>query len=106
MRLLLDENFPVDFADAFSAHVVLTVHRLGWAGTVNGELLRRARGVCDVFVTLDRNLVFQQNIKMLPFGIVVVRAVSNRLRDLKPLAANILEAATRVAPGQFLMASS
>jgi hypothetical protein len=34
----------------------------GWAGIKNGELLRRAHGMCDVFVTLDRNLEFQQNI--------------------------------------------
>ena len=26
--------------------------------------------VCEVFVTLDRNLEFQQNIKVLPFGMV------------------------------------
>ncbi len=101
MRLLLDENFPVDFAAAFSGHEILTVHSLGWEGTVNGELLRRANGVCDVFVTLDRNLVFQQNVKVLPFGIVVVRAVSNRLQDLRPLVANIIEAASKVQPGQF-----
>ena len=77
MRLLLDENFPADFADAFSAHVVLTVHCLGWEGAVNGELLRRVRGVCDVFVTLDRNLVFQQNIKM--FRPICLRTISEVL---------------------------
>jgi hypothetical protein len=29
----------------------------------------------EVFVTLDRNLEFQQNIKVLPFGVVVVRSI-------------------------------
>jgi hypothetical protein len=42
----------------------------------NGELLRRAYSVCEVFVTLDRNLEFQQNIKVLPFGVVVVQALN------------------------------
>lgn len=59
MRLLLDENFPVDFAKRLVAHEVLTVHSLSWSGIKNGELLRRAHAVCDVFITLDRNLEFR-----------------------------------------------
>lgn len=101
MRILLDENFPADFAKLMLGHEVCTVHSLGWAGIKNGELLRQARGVCDVFVTLDRSLEFQQNIKVLPFGIVVVRAVSNRVADLQPHIATILSAASRVAAGQI-----
>ena len=99
MRLLLDENFPVDFAKFVLGHDVATVHSLGWAGTRNGELLRRARAVCDVFVTLDRSLEFQQNVKTFPFGVVVVKANSNRLADLLPHVASILDAATKASPG-------
>jgi hypothetical protein len=99
MRLLLDENFPADFVKHFAGHEVLTIHSLGWAGIKNGELLRRAAGICEVFVTLDRNLEFQQNIKALTFGVIVVRSRSNRLADLVPLVADILQAAGRVAPG-------
>lgn len=100
MRILLDENFPADFSKQFSGHEVHTVHSLGWAGIKNGELLRRAYAVCDVFVTLDRNLEFQQNIKVLPFGIVVVRAISNRMVHLVPLVAGIVEAAAKVSAGK------
>lgn len=99
MRILLDENFPADFASLFVGHDIETVHSLGWSGIKNGDLLRRARSVCDVFVTLDRNLEFQQNIKVLPFGIVLVRARSNRVADLTPHLFSILEAARRVLPG-------
>jgi hypothetical protein len=56
--------------------------------------------VCDVFVTLDRNLEFQQNIKVLPYGIVVVRARSNRMIDLTPHIPAILLAASQVGPGR------
>ncbi len=99
MRILLDENFPADFAPLFSSQRISSVHSLGWCGVKNGELLRRAREVCDVFVTMDRNLEFQQNIKALPFGLVVVRAVSNRMVHLAPMVESILDAAHRVAPG-------
>ncbi len=84
MRILLDENFPADFARLLIGHDVSTVHSLGWSGIKNGELLRRAHGLCEVFLTLDRNLEFQQHIKVLPFGIVVVCARSNRIADLTP----------------------
>lgn len=100
MRILLDENFPADFAKQFSGHEVHTVHSLGWAGIKNGELLRRAHAVCDVFVTLDRNLEFQQNIKVLPFGIVVVHAISNRMAHLVPLVADIVATAAKVSAGK------
>jgi hypothetical protein len=98
-RILLDENFPVDFAKLLVGHEVATIHSLGWSGIKNGDLLRRAKSVCDVFVTLDRNLEFQQNIKVLSFGVVVVRARSNRVADLAPHVAAILEAALRATPG-------
>jgi predicted nuclease of predicted toxin-antitoxin system len=100
MRILLDENFPTDFAKQFPGHEVHTVHSLGWSGIKNGELLRRANAVCDVFVTLDKNLEFQQNIEILPFGIVVVRASSNRMVHLVPFVTDIVAAATRVSVGE------
>jgi hypothetical protein len=103
MRILLDENFPADFAALLVGHDASNVHSHGWAGIKNGELLRRAQGVCDVFVTLDRNIEFQQNVKILSFGIVVVRARSNRIADLSPHIPSILLAANEVGPGRIVM---
>ena len=102
MRILLDENFPADFSPLLVGHQTSNVHSHGWAGIKNGELLRRAHGVSEVFVTLDRNLEFQQNIKILPFGIVVVRSRSNRIVDLTPHIADILLATSQVGPGRVV----
>jgi predicted nuclease of predicted toxin-antitoxin system len=77
MRILLDENFPADFAKLLVGHDTSNVHSHGWAGIKNGELLRRAHGVCDVFVTLDRNLEFQQNIKVLSDALLRARLSGN-----------------------------
>lgn len=102
MRILLDENFPADFAGLLVGHEISHVQSLGWAGVKNGELLRRASTVCQVFITLDRNLEFQQNIKALAIGIVVVSAVSNRIAGPRPLIPSILAAAARANPGQAI----
>ena len=101
MRILLDENIPVDFAAELPGHEVNTVVKLGWAGVLNGELMRRATKCCDVFVTLDRNIEFQQNIPALPFGVIVVRAISNRMVHLLPLASAILLAISATKPGEL-----
>jgi predicted nuclease of predicted toxin-antitoxin system len=44
MRVLLDEQLPVDIAAEFRGHAVDTVAGRGWAGIKNGELLRRMSG--------------------------------------------------------------
>ena len=101
MRILLDENIPIDFVAELPGYDVSTVVELGWNGVLNGELMRRARECCDVFVTLDRNIEFQQNISVLPFGVIIVRAVSNRMVHLRPLASAILLAVAAAKPGQL-----
>jgi len=106
MRILIDENFPADFAKLLTVGEVNTVHSLGWSGIKNGELLRRAADVCDVFLTLDRNLEHQQNISALSFGVVVVRSVSNRLAELEKHLASIESAAKSVAPGEVTHAGA
>jgi hypothetical protein len=47
---------------------------MGWSGVENGELLRRAAGRTDVFVTMDRRLQHQQKVAELSYGVVLVRA--------------------------------
>lgn len=101
MRILLDENIPVDLATELVGHDVETVVGLGWAGTANGKLLERASGRCDIFVTIDRNIQHQQNVSRFPFGLLVLRAPSNRMGDLIPLVPTILGALAVLAPGQL-----
>ena len=50
--------------------------------------------------TVFARLEFQQNIKLLPFGVVVVRSISNRMVDLAPHVTSILAAAGSVVAGQ------
>jgi len=102
VRVLLDENLPLEFAAEIVGFPVATVRGLGWSGTQNGELMRRATPVCDVFVTMDRNLPHQQNIPALSFGVIVVYAYSNRLTDLRPIVPELLAAIPTAAPGTWV----
>lgn len=99
MRVLLDENLPHDLIDVLVGHSVSTVHGLGWAGTKNGALLKRASGEIDALVTMDTNLEHQQDVSVRPFGVVVVGTPSNRMQDLAPLVARMLAALDRIRAG-------
>ena len=50
---------------------------MGWASKRNGELLRLAETHFDVFLTVDRNLSFQQDIDRFNIAVVVLVAKSN-----------------------------
>ena len=59
----------------------------------NGELIRSA--VATGFVALltpDRNLEYQQDITRAGLAVVVVRAHTNRIEDIRPLVPQILDA--------------
>jgi predicted nuclease of predicted toxin-antitoxin system len=101
VRVLLDENLPVGLSGYLEHHHVETVSSRGWAGIKNGELLRRATGEFDVLVTMDRNLKDQQPLAAQSFGVVLVRAASNRIAELIPLVPEILNAIDGIKPGEL-----
>jgi hypothetical protein len=98
MRVLLDEQLPLDLSVELRGHAVETVVSHGWAGIKNGELLARMRGQYNVLVRMDRGSEFQQQIGALPFGIVVVRARSNHIQE-RPLVSSIIAALDAIKPG-------
>jgi hypothetical protein len=65
---------------------------MGWTTLKNGELLALASAQFDVFVTVDRNLSFQQDIVSFSVAVVVLQARNNRLADLRPLIPSLLSA--------------
>jgi len=101
VRVLLDENVPHDLLSELADHTALTVQGLGWAGAENGDVLQRASGQADAFITMDRKLELQHDLSRLSFGVVVIRARSNRVVDLLPLVSDILAAPSRIGPGKL-----
>ncbi len=90
MNVLLDHCVPRGFARLLTPHTVHTVAAMGWEARRNGELLAGAAAEFGAFVTVDRNLRFQQDVGELPLAVVTLVAVSNRMEDLAPLAPRVL----------------
>ena len=102
MRILLDECLPKRLKRDLVGHQARTVPEMGWAGKKNGELLALAEPEFDVFLTVDRNLSFQQAINRLDIAVVVFVAKGNRHSDLEPLVPDVLEVLVGVSPGQLI----
>ncbi|MGD9968411.1 MAG: hypothetical protein AB7T59_17980 [Hyphomonadaceae bacterium] len=99
MRILLDECLPRRLGAKLVGHVLFTVPQAGWAGVSNGALLDRIEGAFDAFITIDRNLPARQQVGGRGFGVVAIRAVSNRFEDLAPLVPEILAVLASLKPG-------
>jgi len=105
VKILLDECVDRRLAKDIMEHEVKTVPQMGWATIKNGELLTLTEREFDVFVTVDRNLSFQQNLPRYNVAVIVLRARSNRLQDLCTLVPKLLELLPTAKRGEALWVS-
>jgi hypothetical protein len=91
MKILLDESLPRKLKNDFSSdYEVWTVRDKEWLGKKNGALLKlMIEEGFNVFVTVDRNLPYQQNVEQLPLTICVLCTTDNR-REILSLLIPIL----------------
>jgi hypothetical protein len=82
---------------------IRTAQEEGWSAFKNGQLLKRAVGAFDVFVTIDQNMRYQQNMSDLTIGIVAIEIPDTRLVYLRVLTADIRDAVQRVKPGEVII---
>jgi Flp pilus assembly CpaF family ATPase len=84
------------------------VPRQGWAGVTNGELLTRIIPDFDIFITMDSNIVHQQNLEGLQLCLIVLHGTNSRYETLQPLVRARLRGAIHrvdaVGPGPFTAA--
>jgi hypothetical protein len=103
VRVLLDECVPRRLRRELSGLDVSTVPDEGWTSRRNGDLLRLMLAArFTVFVTMDRNLSYQQNVAGAGVAVVVLRARTNRLMDLLPLVGALRDAIGTALPGQVV----
>jgi hypothetical protein len=99
MRILFDQGVPVPLR-SFLAQEVQTCHEQGWSELSNGDLIGVAEGQFDVFVTTDKNLRYQQNLKDRRIAIIVLP--TTRWPAIKPFGEEIARAIGQLRPGEFL----
>jgi predicted nuclease of predicted toxin-antitoxin system len=102
VRVILDACVPERLAGYISGHEVSTVRAtLGRTDVDDGPLLDALASSCDAFVTVDRSLRYQQNLRARPFRIVLLRAHSNALENLVPLVPPLEVALNEMQPGEL-----
>ena len=83
-------------------HECDTVPESGFAGKKNGALLGLAVSAgFEIFVTMDKGLEYEQNLAGRSIAILILRAKSNRLADLLPLAPDILRTIKLARKGEI-----
>ncbi|HYE62580.1 MAG TPA: DUF5615 family PIN-like protein [Phycisphaerales bacterium] len=103
MKVLLDENVPVELRHLLPVHEVFTVSYLGWKGIVNGRLLAlAASNAFEVIVTKDAGIKDQQNLAALPVAVVYLQAKSNKIRDVLHLIPELIEVLQEIRPCTYV----
>jgi hypothetical protein len=104
MRVLLDECVPKQLGRHLPGHKTRTAAQMAWSGLKNGRLINAMVGDgFEVMLTVDRGIPFQQNIKSLPIGIIVMAAPSNDIDDLTLLVPEMMTALASILPGQIVI---
>ncbi|MCL2727931.1 MAG: hypothetical protein FWD56_06065 [Bacteroidales bacterium] len=62
---------------------VFTIVEMGWCGVKNGKLL----SLCvahsfDIFLTIDKNMLFQQNFEKFPISVVILNSTTSKIEEL------------------------
>jgi hypothetical protein len=94
VKVLLDECVDWRLSRYITGHEVKTARDVGWGTIKNGELLALAEKEFAVFVTVDRNLSFQQNLPKFDIAVVVLRAISKPTRRSSASCAGVARSDT------------
>lgn len=105
MKILLDECLPRKLRLLLVGHEAVTVTQAGWSGIKNGKLLALAQEGFDVFLTIDQNLVAQQNLPKFKIAVIVLESNSSELEQLVQLIPKLLELLSRPISGLHRIAA-
>jgi hypothetical protein len=106
VRILIDECVHAGVKDAFNGHAVKTVAEAGWGSMKDEPLLEYAQRLFDVFVTIDRSLERQNDLKNIDMGFVLARVPNNRIQSYQSIFGELKAAAERVKPGEVVVVMS
>ena len=101
MRILIDECLPRKLKHQLANHDVSTLQEMGWSGVKNGALLRLMMDQFEVFITIDGNLAYQQNMSAVNIIVIVLNAPNSKLESLLPLMPAVREALITLQAGDI-----
>ncbi len=99
MKVLFDQGTPRPLRRHLKGHEVKTSAQMAWSLLDNGRLLEAAEEEFDVFVTTDKNLKYQQNLRGRRLAILVLPTPAWRI--VQQRTAEILQAITSLQPGEY-----
>lgn len=103
MRILLDQSTPIGVREFLQGHIVITAREQGWSALLNGQLLRSAdEAGFDLFLTADKSLIYQQNLRERRIAIVALS--TNRWSVIKTMRDKIVSAVNAAKPGSYALA--
>jgi len=83
MKILLDECVTKRLKKHLEEFEVFTVRELNLSGIKNGKLLTYCiENKFDLLLTIDKNLMFQQNFDQYPITIVVLNCQTSKIEDI------------------------
>jgi len=83
MKILLDECVTKRLKKYLDEFEVFTVRELELGGIKNGKLMIYCvENKFDILLTIDKNLMYQQNLEKYPVTIVVLNCLTSKIEEL------------------------
>ena len=83
MKILLDECVTKRLKNHLTEFDVFTVRELSLSGIKNGKLMTYCvENNFDILLTIDKNLMFQQNLDKYPLTIAVLNCFTSKIEEL------------------------
>lgn len=83
MKILLDECITKRMKNHLEEFDAYSVQELGLSGIKNGKLMAYcAENNFDILLTIDKNLMHQQNLDKYPVTIAVLNSTSSKIEEL------------------------
>jgi hypothetical protein len=102
MKILLDECVTKRLKTKLTEYQVSTVFEMGWSGLKNGALMTKAiEDNFDIFLTIDKNIEYQQNLNKYQIAVVVLNTPSSKLEFLVNLLPNFKKVINAFEKGEI-----
>jgi hypothetical protein len=100
MKIIIDECVPHIVKKRLPERQIKTVQEMDWAGIKNGELLKLVEAGFEVFITSEKNLRYQQNLRNRKFAIILLP--SNQIPVVENLIPQIDKELENIKPNDFI----